>query len=405
MPADAATRPPLPDWAARAAVAEPRDLAEARDAVAGGGALLPRGAGTKLDWGAVPERADLVVSSARLDRVVAHDPGDATATVQAGVPLRALQERLRPAGQWLAVDPPSEAAGATVGGVFAAGEAGPRRLRYGTMRDLVIGTTAVLADGTVSRSGGKVIKNVAGYDLGKLLCGSLGTLALVVELTVRLHPLPAASVTVRVRAGAAGAGRLALALLAAPLEPVAVDWAGPPGGEGTLLARFAGRADAVDAQVEAARRLAGGAGLGSERLGGEAGEAAWDGHATALAAAGTVVRGATLPSELPAAAEALAAAARGAGVGATLRSHAALGLHDALLSGGDAAGHARVVRDWRAALALIGGHAVVRRRLAGVEDRVDVWGADPPGLGLMRAVKERLDPARRCAPGRFVGGL
>jgi glycolate oxidase FAD binding subunit len=395
-----------PRWAAGAEVVSPAGLAEARDAVTAPGSLLFRGSGSKLDWGAVPERVDRVVSTARLDRLVSHDPGDLTATVQAGMPLAVLQAALARSGQWLALDPPRAGtrAGATIGGLLASGDAGPRRQRYGTLRDLVIGTTAVLSGGAVSRSGGKVIKNVAGYDLARLLCGSLGTLGLVVEVSVRLHPLPATSATVSATARAAAAGGIALALLAAPLEPAAIDWVGPPGGEGTLLVRFQGRADAVAAQAGAALALLGRGGAGrAERLDGDAEDDAWNRAAERIAP--TVVRGVTLPSELGEAARALDAAAGAAGVHAALHSHAGLGLHDALLSGGDAPAHARVVEAWREALVALGGSAVVRdgaTRLAGI---VDVWGPPPPSLASMRAVKRALDPQRRCAPGRFVGGL
>ena len=137
-----------------------------------------------------------------------------TASAQAGMPLRALQDRLGEAGQWLALDPPTEPDGATVGGLLATGESGPRRLRYGALRDLVIGVTLVLPDGTVAHAGGHVIKNVAGYDLSKLMYGSLGTLGLIAEVVLRLHPLPETSATVVVPSSVQEATARSLALLA-----------------------------------------------------------------------------------------------------------------------------------------------------------------------------------------------
>ena len=157
------------------------------------GPLLFRGAGTKTSWGARPEEPALVVETRGLDRLLAHEPADLTAAVGAGMALRTLQGIVGEAGQWLAIDPPTEEAGATVGGLLVANDFGPRRLRYGAMRDLVIGVTLVLPDGTVAHAGGHVIKNVAGYDLSKLLSGSLGTLGLVTEVVVRLHPRPETS--------------------------------------------------------------------------------------------------------------------------------------------------------------------------------------------------------------------
>src|SRR5262249_37176602 len=174
-------------------------------------AVVPRGSGSRLDWGAAPWRCDLVVDTMRLDQMVEHSAGDLVARFQAGAGMRRVGEALAAAGAQPAPDsgpagdsparpaPPGQAppragpAGAgTIGGTLATGAAGPRRLRYGTPRDLVIGITVVRADGTVASSGGKVVKNVAGYDLGKLFAGSYGTLGLIVEAVFRLHPLPAA---------------------------------------------------------------------------------------------------------------------------------------------------------------------------------------------------------------------
>ena len=147
------------------------------------------GSGSRLGWGSPVTRCDLVVDTRRMDAVLEHASGDLVARVQAGALMGDVSAVLALAGQEIALDVP---ASATVGGVVASGLAGPRRLRYGSPRDLLIGITFVRADGTVAHSGGKVVKNVAGYDLGKLLAGSAGTLGLITEATFRLHPLPAA---------------------------------------------------------------------------------------------------------------------------------------------------------------------------------------------------------------------
>src|ERR1700736_2962618 len=160
------------------------------------GSVLFRGAGTKISWAGRVQTPYLVRETGALDRLRDHTPADMTASAQAGMPLRALQDMLGEAGQWLALDPATESDGATLGGLLAPGESGPRRLRYGALRDLVIGVTLVLPDGTVARAGGHVIKNVAGYDLTKLMYGSLGTLGLIAEVVVRLHPRPETSSTV-----------------------------------------------------------------------------------------------------------------------------------------------------------------------------------------------------------------
>src|SRR6266566_6837379 len=204
--------------------------------------VVPRGSGSRLDWGAPPRRCDLVVDTLRLDQVVEHAAGDLVARIQAGAGMRRLGEVLAAAGQQLALDPApgdgpagQEQAGAepastgTVGGTLATAAAGPRRLRYGTPRDLIIGITVVRADGTVAKSGGKVVKNVAGYDIGKLFAGSRGTLGLITQATFRLHPVPAESAYVTAECAAAVDACQMIALaLGSPASPVAaeLDWPG-----------------------------------------------------------------------------------------------------------------------------------------------------------------------------------
>jgi len=197
-------------------------------------AVAPRGGGTKLGWGAKPRRLDLILSTTRLNHVLEHAAGDLVVRAEAGVTLEALQAAVGAAGQRLALNPPE--VGATLGGIVAANPSGSLRLRYGTVRDLLIGVTVVLADGTVAKAGGKVVKNVAGYDLCKLFTGSLGTLGVVVETIWRLHPLPAARRTVAVALTSPEAASAAVQdLLHAPGSPLVLDalelrweWPSPP---------------------------------------------------------------------------------------------------------------------------------------------------------------------------------
>jgi glycolate oxidase FAD binding subunit len=367
------------------------------------GSVLIRGNGTKITWGGRVHTPDVVLETGGLQRLISHNPADMTAAVEAGIPLQTLQEELAAAGQWLAVDPPTEMAGATIGGLLATGDSGPRRLRYGAVRDLVIGVTLVLADGTVARAGGQVIKNVAGYDLSKLMYGSLGTLALVAEIVLRVHPRPEATATVVVPASVSTATAITLRLMQSPLEPSAVDWVGDPRDNvGRLAVRFEGSQAGVDAQTVAVRDLMDGA----ELFTGAAESASWEeflasrraGPVTSVASAGT------LPSRLPVVAEEAVVAADEAGVEVRLASHTALGLHTVQF-GGPADGQARAFERWRASMVNMGGTVLLRDRPSEVDEAIDVVGPAPSAVNLMRAVKSGLDPDGRLAPGRLGSWL
>jgi glycolate oxidase FAD binding subunit len=394
--------------------ARPRTVEEASQvlaaAAADGLAVAFAGGGSKLGLGNPPERVDLLVSSGRLDQVLEHAAGDLVVRAQAGVRLADLQAALAPAGQWLALDPPEP--GATVGGVVAANAAGPRRLRYGTVRDLIIGITVVLADGTVARAGGKVVKNVAGYDLAKLFCGSLGTLGLVAEVIFRLHPRPAAAAAVTLQVERPEqAGQAVQRLQRSPLEPSAVelswvDWQFP----GRLTVLFEGIEPGVEAQAAAAAGLLGG--LGEAAVAGPGGTEAELSRLGALpfekAAVG--VKAACPPAELAGALEDLRASMLGDAVSA----HAATGVlwaaspireDDLRPSGEDMGILAAEIARVRERLIARGGSLVVVKAPPELKRAVDVWGPAGDALGLMRRVKERFDPDHRLAPGRFVGGI
>lgn len=347
-------------------------------------AVVARGAGTKLGWGGPPTRADLVVDLSGMAAVVDHTAGDLVAVVEAGCPLEVLAEALAPAGQRLALDDP--VGGSTLGGAVATGLSGPRRMQFGTLRELMIGTTVVRADGVVARSGGRVVKNVAGYDLGKLLTGSFGTLGLVTQAVVRLHPVPEASACVTVSAAdAEGAGRMIAAVVHAEVVPAAVevDWSC---GAGTVAVLLEGSERGVAARAEASAVLLGGGEHDGEpppwfgRLPWRAGEIALK----LTCALSGVPR--------------LLAAARDAG--ATIRGSAGAGvLYGALPP--DAADR---VGPLRSLCGELGGSLVVLDAPPPVKAGLDLWGP-VPALDLMRAVKDQFDPEHRLAPGRFVGGI
>ncbi len=371
-------------------VARPTSVAEVaevlRAAAADGLTVVPVGGGTKTSWAAPPASCDLLLDTTALDRIVEHVAGDLVVVAEAGVRLADLQTSLGGHGQLLGLDPPEQ--GATLGGVVSANASGPRRLAYGTVRDLLIGTTVVLADGTVAKAGGKVVKNVAGYDLGKLYTGAHGTLGVVVSTTWRLHPLPPARRVVVVElADTAQAGPMAIALNRSTLTPTAVELVGTASGPGQLVVVFESIAESVTAQADAARALLGG---------GEARDDVPDGvGARPGGAADVVLRIAHVPTGLPTALAALPAGSRVSSSAATGVTYAAVAADEAQA----------VLPRLREALRTVDGSAVVLRAPDGVRDELDHWGPVGDSLELMRKVKERFDPTRRMSPGRFVGGL
>jgi len=388
-------------------VERPASLADASDVLRDtGGPLLFRGAGTKQAWGGRPAPA-VVVETSSLNRLLAHNPADMTVAVEAGVPLTELQAVLGEHGQWLAFDPPSQTAGATVGGLLATGDSGPQRLRYGGLRDLVIGATVVLADGTVARTGGRVIKNVAGYDLAKMMYGSLGTLGLVAEVVLRLHPLPATSATAVLRCSVREATALTVALMASALEPVAVDWVQTgdrPVDDGRLAVRFAGTAAGVAAQRNGLRTVLTSADAAPEWLADAEEQALWAELAVRHGPDrdDTLASAATLPTRTVDVAEALARAADTAGATAHLASRPALGLNTVRLTGAPEA-VAQAFTAWRTSVMAggTGASVLLRDRPAAVDAGVDAMGPAPSSAPLMRSLKNSLDPDNRCAPGRL----
>jgi glycolate oxidase FAD binding subunit len=376
----------------------PRDLRETRDvfveAARAGQRVLIRGAGTAQSWGAPVRDVELVVDTTGLDRVLAYNPADMTVAVGAGLPLTELQATLR--GQRVALDAARVAEGATVGGLLATADGGPLRLTYGTLRDLVIGVTVVLADGTVARSGGHVIKNVAGYDLAKLFTGSLGAFGLVAEVVLRLHPRPKATGTLVVPCDVRTAFTHATALLASPWEPAAVDWCG-----GRLLVRFEGTPTGVATRLHKAA-----VSLETEYdvVEGSREAAVWDQVAEVVRGdeGDTVLRAGTRPDALPHLAAALDSLATEHGVEASLTSSIGVGVHTVRLRGGPLGGHAHVVRAWRRQVLESGGSVTLHRRPPALDELVPSWGPPPTSAALLRAIKQQLDPERRLAPGRFA---
>jgi glycolate oxidase FAD binding subunit len=404
-------------------VASPSSTEEAaallRAAAEHGLSVVPRGGGSRLSWGTPPASADVVVDmSSGLSEpefpgpgsagagssgsgVIEHAAGDLVARVRAGARMGAVREILSAAGQEIALDVPDEA---TVGGVVASGLAGPRRLRYGTPRDLLIGVTFVRADGTIAHSGGKVVKNVAGYDLGKLLAGSQGTLGLITEAVFRLHPIPRARSFVTASYPAAAAAASAVSAAAASgLVPSAVEVRrakpGGPVGVGVLLEGSESGVDARSAGIASLLRAAG----SSRTAKVAAGPAWWPGAPEARS--GTLIQVSFWVSALESVLDTVDAAARDLGVSAVVTGSAGAGVIYVRL-GTSTPAHlaARLVTTLRRTLQHERGGVLVLAAPGPVRTALSGHGGltgTVPSARLMRAVKDQFDPDHRMFPGRL----
>jgi glycolate dehydrogenase FAD-binding subunit len=388
-----------------------------------GRAVTVWGGGTAASVGMPPTGAGLVMGLRRMSRLLDHEPGDLTATVEAGITFDAFQSALRSRGQWLSLDPP-DAERATVGGVIATNACGPRRHLYGTARDLLIGVTVVTADGSVVKGGGKVVKNVAGYDLPKLFIGSYGTLGVIVEATVKLRPVAEREELVSVRfERLKDAGAAVKALAASDLIPNAVELldgaaaagaglasAGPASSGGVLVVGFDGVREQVDWQRAELARLAGPLGGRDVR---QLDAAVWPKLGPAARAAfstpAAVMTLTVLPTQVAELIEQGAALARARSLQSAWAAHAGVGVMRAALGSEpapkDPGAIAAVVAEWRELARAGGGHASLEWAPLAVKSQVPVW--DDPGAAgrIMERIKAQLDPRNILNPGRFVAGI
>ncbi len=393
--------------------------------LAAGGADLPVtpwGGGTKMGIGAPPQRLGLVLGLKRLNRLLEHEPGDLTATAQAGMTLGALQRELGTRGQWLSLDP-AHADEATLGGIVSSNAAGPRRHLYGACRDLVIGLTVVTAAGTLVKGGGKVVKNVAGYDLPKLFVGAFGTLGVIVEATVKLRPRPDADRMVVARfASLKEAGAAARAVMGSDLLPSALDLVdgetlralelgGPDGA--ALLIGVDGIAEQVHWQCTEVERMLRLQGLVDARvLDADARDAAWRARGGlgrgAFPETAAVMKWVVLPAQVADVMEQGMGVALRAGLPVALAAHAGVGVVEAVLAGGDGADATTVsdvLIEWRTLVRAAGGQALVESAPLAIKERVPVWDDLGPALRIMQRIKSQLDPSGLLNPGRFAGGI
>ncbi len=363
-------------------------------------AVIPRGGGTKLGWGNPPSRAGVILSTARLDKIIEHPWADLTVSVEAGCTVDKLQNALAQHGQRLALDPlwPAQA---TIGGVLSTNDSGSLRLRFGALRDLIIGVTLALPDGTLASSGGKVVKNVAGYDLPKLVTGAYGTLAVITRAFFRLHPLPRNAKTLSISGCTLEEmQRVILAVQDSKLAHTSLQAHMAQDAEPVIDILFEGTEAGIAAQEEQLRAIAGSASTREETSAvWNASQELWNSADSASIAMAKIT---TLPASI---ARAMENVQRITGSHKTHWKLAmqATGIGWLRLESAPQNVHA-VLSDLRFDLEHSGGSLVVLRRPSGME-RIDTWGQATDALPLMRAVKNQFDPKNTLNPGRFVAGI
>jgi glycolate oxidase FAD binding subunit len=410
------------------AVALPETVEEAASVLAAAfgreAAVIPWGNGTYMGLGNLPAAYDLALSLTRLNRITEYERDDLEVAVQAGVRLRDLQQHLSEHGQLLPIDPPGNG-DETIGGILATNAGGPLRYAHGSPRDLVMGMKVLHADGRLTKTGGRVVKNVAGYDMAKLYVGSLGSLAVIVEATVRVVPLPMTRETLvafcptfrdatdlALAADGLGLSLRALEVLdggsaGALLQPAGVET--PPDGA-ALVTAVAGSPAAVERSLRDLETLCRDRGAGPvERL--SDGADLWRALAERLRPGrnGLLARASLLPTQVEPLCERLQEVARSTGLTLEVISHAAVGVAYSRWRAEDEAGLMRqgatVVRELTRATGELGGTFVVESCPPELKRDVDVWGEPREDFPLMRRVKEQWDPRGILNPGRFVGRL
>ncbi len=362
--------------------------------------VIPRGAGTKLSWGNPPARTDVILSTVRLDKIIEHAWADLTVSVEAGCTIQKLQDTLAQHGQRLALDPlwPEQA---TIGGILSTNDSGSLRLRFGALRDLIIGVTLALPDGTLASSGGKVVKNVAGYDLPKLVTGALGTLAVITRSVFRLHPLPRNTKTLSISGcNLEEMQRLILAVQDSKLAHTALQARVAQDVEPVVDILLEGTDAGIAAQESQLRELARPAtATDAPTTVWAASQALWDSTNSATKAIAKIT---TLPASIAHTIETVQRATssrktlwkltvQATGIG-WLRLEATPGNLHAALS------------DLRFEIEHAGGSLAVFHRPADMQS-IDAWGTPGDALPLMRAVKKQFDPKNTMNPGRFIGGI
>ena len=415
------------DGVSPALVCRPASVDEVAGALAvanrHGAGVVPRGGGTKLGLGAPPRRADLLLALDQIHAIGEYSPADLTISCQAGVRWRDLQAYVGAHQQFVPIDPPF-ASDATVGGVLATNSYGPSRIGYGAPRDYLIGVKVANPDGALTKAGGKVVKNVAGYDLNKLYIGSLGTVGVIVEATWKLLPMPATSETLLIGLpDVRAASQIALRTIRAGLQPrclqvfdaasfrraVGADPSRPSGS--WLAVRFSGRTERVRRQIADSEQVARTESpTWLDQLAGPAESAFWDRVANWAALvrpdyqAPARCKVAVLPTDLPAVWGVMAEADPALRLEVCGQAGTGI-LHACLETAGPIDRAAQTLAAWRSRAAAGGGSLVIEEAPLLLKQRIDAWGDPGEGLPIMRRLKDLLDPNGILNPGRFVAGI
>lgn len=360
--------------------------------------IMVAGNRSKLDWGGIVTGAKSIVSTQKLDRLIAHAVGDLTITVEAGMKFARLQEILATAGQFLPLDPayPDRA---TIGGIIATADTGSLRHRYGGVRDLLLGITFVRADGKIAKAGGRVVKNVAGYDMMKLFTGSYGTLGILTEVTLRVYPLPTNFGTVILTGAVDRLQQAAKILLASTLTPIAADVVSTAlsqhleiSNTPSLVVKFATIPESIAQQSAQLLEIGKGLGLKGGSWQGEQAERLWSGIQTGIW--GDTQIGCKFGVRLTAAVETLDDLDRSS----DNRAKGVIHLNSGI--GACALNDSNHIAPLRSHCEAFGGFVSVLQAPADVKQQIDVWGYRGNAVPLMRQIKQQFDPSNILNPGR-----
>lgn len=386
-----------------------------------GSSVTPRGNGTKIGLGNIPRRVDVVLSTLELNEIVEYEPADLVATVQTGMTLKAFQEKLAEKGQFLPLDPPHDTA--TIGGIIAANDSGPRRLFYGSCRDMVIGMKVATVDGKVIKCGGKVVKNVAGYDMNKLFIGSLGTLGIILESTFRIRPLPETNGTIFAAfPNLDSAADAILQIRGSELLPSAIELVNPalaetiagtlampnprPNGDFVVLVDTEETKAVVTRQLTQIRSICQNASSKyAEILSGETRETIWTTIKNLPESMdhGLILKLNVLPSMVHDTFALIGEIASEKRWEILILAHAGTGtvyLYLPILS--EIEQMEGMILRLRSAFT---GSLVVESAPVILKEKIDVWGDTRSDFRIMKSIKERFDPLSVLNPGRFVGRL